>query len=98
MNTRTENFDAEDITYTVEVAKDYLFQDVIYSQEGLQIPETQVSLPEAGQYFIRVRAFNEEGDAQDAFDYYVTDEGKHYGMRCIYVTEDGQIEEDIYEE
>ena len=92
------SFDAEDITYSVEVAKDYLFQDVIYSQEGLQIPETQVSLPEAGQYFIRVRAFNEEGDAQDAFDYYVTDEGKHYGMKCIYVTEDGQIEEDIYEE
>ena len=92
------SFDAEDITYSVEMAKDYLFQDVIYSQEGLQIPETQVSLPEAGQYFIRVRAFNEEGDAQDAFDYYVTDEGKHYGMRCIYVTEDGQIEEDIYEE
>nr|WP_294665415.1 CotH kinase family protein [uncultured Blautia sp.] len=92
------SFDAEDITYSVEMAKDYLFQDVIYSQEGLQIPETQVPLPEAGQYFIRVRAFNEEGDAQDAFDYYVTDEGKHYGMRCIYVTEDGQIEEDIYEE
>mgnify|MGYP004723291775 FL=1 len=92
------SFDAEDITYSVKMAKDYLFQDVIYSQEGLQIPETQVSLPEAGQYFIRVRAFNEEGDAQDAFDYYVTDEGKHYGMRCIYVTEDGQIEEDIYEE
>ena len=92
------SFDAEDITYSVKMAKDYLFQDVIYSQEGLQIPETQVPLPEAGQYFIRVRAFNEEGDAQDAFDYYVTDEGKHYGMRCIYVTEDGQIEEDIYEE
>ena len=92
------SFDAEDITYSVEMAKDYLFQDVIYSQEGLQIPETQVPLPEAGQYFIRVRAFNEEGDAQDAFDYYVTDEGKHYGMKCIYVTEDGQIEEDIYEE
>ena len=57
-----------------------------------------LELPEAGQYFIRVRATNEEGKTQDAFDYYVTDEGKQYGMRCIYVTEDGQIEEDIYEE
>lgn len=92
------SFDAENITYSVEVARDYLFQDVIFSQEGLQIPETKVSLPEAGQYFIRVRAVNEEGNIQDAFDYYVTDEGKHYGMKCIYVTEDGQIEEDIYEE
>ena len=35
---------------------------------------------------------------QDAFDYYVTDEGKHYGMVCFYVTEDGTIEEDVYEE
>ena len=92
------SFDAEDITYSVEIAKDYLFQDVIYTQDGLLIPETELELPEAGQYFIRVRATNEKGKTQDAFDYYVTDEGKQYGMRCIYVTEDGQIEEDIYEE
>lgn len=92
------SFDAEDITYSVEIARDYLFQDVIYIQDGLLIPETELELPEAGQYFIRVRATNEEGKTQDAFDYYVTDEGKQYGMRCIYVTEDGQIEEDIYEE
>ena len=92
------SFDAEDITYSVEIAKDYLFQDVIYTQDGLLIPETELELPEAGQYFIRVRATNEEGKTQDAFDYYITDEGKQYGMKCIYVTEDGQIEEDIYEE
>ena len=92
------SFDAEDITYSVEIARDYLFQDVIYTQDGLLIPETELELPEAGQYFIRVRATNEKGKTQDAFDYYVTDEGKQYGMRCIYVTEDGQIEEDIYEE
>ncbi|MFR6580776.1 MAG: hypothetical protein ACLURP_01080 [Ruminococcus sp.] len=36
-----------------------------------------------------MRATNEKGKTQDAFDYYVTDEGKQYGMRCIYVTEDG---------
>ena len=92
------SFDADNITSSVVVAKDYLFQDVIYEQDGLLIPETEMALPEAGQYFIRVRATNEEGKTQDAFDYYVTDEGKHYGMKCIYVTEDGQIEEDIYEE
>lgn len=32
------SFDAEDITYSVEIAKDYLFQDVIYTQDGLLIP------------------------------------------------------------
>ena len=54
------SFDAEDITYSVEIAKDYLFQDVIYTQDGLMIPETELELPEAGQYFIRVRATNEK--------------------------------------
>ena len=47
---------------------------MIYIQDGLLIPETELELPEAGQYFIRVRATNEEGKTQDAFDYYVTDE------------------------
>ena len=28
------DFDAEDITYTVEVAKDYLFEDVIFQKQG----------------------------------------------------------------
>ena len=92
------SFDARDITYSVEVARDYSFQDVICSQKELLIPETEMELPEAGQYFIRIRATDKNGNEQDAFDYYVTDEGKHYGMKCIYVTEDGQIEEDIYEE
>ena len=47
---------------------------------------------------MRVRAENASGYTQDAFDYYVPDEGKHYGMVCFYVTEDGTIEEDVYEE
>ena len=32
---------------------------------------------DAGQYFVRVRATNSDGYTQDAFDYYVTDDGKH---------------------
>ena len=92
------DFDAEDITYTVEVAKDYLFQDVIYQNTTLTVPEAEMDLPNAGQYFVRVRATNTSGKTQDAFDYYVTDEGKHYGMKCFYITEDNTVEEDIYEE
>ena len=92
------DFDAEDITYTVEVAKDYLFQDVIYRSENQPLPEMAMDVPEAGQYFVRVRAGNKSGYTQDAFDYYVTDSGKNYGMKCFYVTEDNQIEEDTYDE
>ena len=35
---------------------------------------------EAGQYFVRVRAGNKSGYTQDAFDYYVIDTGKVYGV------------------
>lgn len=92
------DMDAEDITYTIEVARDYLFEDMVYQQDGLQIPEMEMWLPEPGQYFVRVTATNESGYTQDDFDYYVTDSGKNYGMKCFYITEDNQIEEDIYEE
>lgn len=92
------DLDAEDITYSVEVARDYLFQDVIYQNTTLTVPESEMELPNAGQYFVRVRATNTSGKTQDAFDYYVTNEGKHYGMKCFYITEDNTVEEDIYEE
>ena len=80
------DFDAEDITYTVELATDYQFQNVIFRQEGVAVPEVQTSVPAAGQYFVRVRATDSSGKTQDAFDYYVTDNGKNYGMKCFYVT------------
>ena len=92
------DLDAEDITYSVEVAGDYLFRDVIYQNTTLTVPEAEMDLPKAGQYFVRVRATNTSGKTQDAFDYYVTDEGKHYGMKCFYITEDSTVEEDNYEE
>ena len=38
------------------------------------------------------------GYTQDAFDYYVTDAGKIYGVKCFYVMADGSIAEDIYVE
>ena len=92
------NFKVEEIHYTVELAKDYLFNTVFFRQEDLILPElTMYTLP-AGQYFLRVRATNASGYTQDAFDYYVTEAGKHYGMICFYVQPDGSIVEDTYEE
>lgn len=95
------DFDAEDIYYSVEVARDYLFRDTIYQQTDLVMPELLMYQLPAGQYFVRVRATNASGYTQDAFDYYVTDtgsdDGKHYGMICFYVLADGTIAEDTYE-
>lgn len=92
------DFQAEDITYTVELASDYLFQNVIFEKSNVKVPEVTTTLPDAGQYFVRVRAKNESGKEQDALDYYVTDSGKNYSMKCFYIRFDGTVKEDVYEE
>lgn len=77
------NFEIENIYYTVELAKDYLFTTTFFRQENLILPELTMDTLPAGQYFLRVRATNASGYTQDAFDYYVTEAGKHYGMLCF---------------
>ena len=93
------DFDNENITYSVEIASDYLFQNMLYSQQNIRVPSVEINpLPE-GQYFVRIRSTNESGRTQDSFDYYVLDGGsKVYGTKCFYVLADGTIEEDIYVE
>ena len=92
------DFNAEDIVYTVELARDYQFRQVLYRQEHVVLPVVQAAAPGAGQYFIRVRATNASGYTQDAFDYYVIDTGKVYGVKCFYIQPDGTVVEDTYEE
>lgn len=90
------DFDAEDLYYGVEVATDYNFENVVFQQENLVLPEAQMDLPAAGQYFLRVRVTNDSGYTQDAFDYYAGRYGKVYGVKCFYVNADGTITEDTY--
>jgi spore coat protein H len=92
------DFAAETITYTVEVAKDYQFHEIVFRQDNVQIPQAETKVPSDGQYFVRVRATNTSGETQDAFDYYVTDDGKNYGMKCFYIADGKNVEEDTYEE
>ena len=92
------DFNAEAISYTVELARDYLFQQVLYREENVVLPLAQTAAPGAGQYFVRVRATNTSGYTQDAFDYYVIDTGKVYGVKCFYIQPDGSVVEDTYEE
>lgn len=92
------DFDAEDITYTVELARDYQFRQMLYQEEDVVLPMTQTAAPGAGQYFIRVRATNASGYTQPAFDYYRAEQGKVYGVKCFYIQPDGTVVEDLYEE
>ena len=52
----------------------------------------------AGQYYVRVKAKNDSGYEQYAFEYIVGDNGKMYGMKAFWVMEDGTVLEDNYEE
>ena len=92
------DFCAEEIHYTAELDKDYTFESVFWKEENLVLPEANVYLLPAGHYFLRVRAENQSGYSQEAFDYYVTEQGKHYGMKSFFVGADGSITEDTYEE
>ena len=92
------DFNSENILYTFELAQDYTYKEPLYKEEEIVLPEIVLDLLPPGQYFIRIKAKNESGFMQQAFDSYVTDKGKVYGTKCFYVLEDGSIMEDIYDE
>lgn len=93
------DFDEETVLYTFELATDYSFEDPIVVEEEIFTPEyTYEGKLKPGQYFVRVKAVNESGYEQYAFDYYVSSNTKYFGIKCFYVMSDGSIEEDIYEE
>lgn len=93
------DFDEETVLYTFELATDYSFEDPIVVKEDIFTPEyTYEGDLEPGQYFVRIKAVNESGYEQYAFDYYVASSTHYYGIKCFYVMPDGSIEEDVYEE
>jgi len=92
------DFDDEKITYSFELARDSAFTDMILKEEGLLIPSIEFDELGQGQYFVRVKATNESGYTQTAFDYYMGTFGKTYGTKCFYVDSEGKIVEDVYVE
>lgn len=93
------DFDAEKVTYTVEVSKNYEFSDIIFKRENLNLTTSQMDFPsKSGQYFIRVKATNESGQSQYAFDYYVAKDSKQTGVKSFTINEDKTVSEDIYTE
>lgn len=92
------DFDQETIEYTVELCRDYYFENCIYKQEGIMIPEAELDMLPEGQYFLRVTAKNSSGYEQYAFDYYMGENGKQYGVMCFWITREGKIEVNVYEE
>ena len=92
------DFNYEEITYSFELARDVNFRNVILKKENLSIAAIETEKLPRGQYFIRVISTNKSGLSQYGFDYYVTETGKHYGVKCFYVDNTGKIVEDVYVE
>jgi len=86
------DFDAQDIAYEFSIAKDWEFQDVIYSASSKNITSIQLEILEPGLYFWRVTATNEDGKTQYSFDHYFDAEGHlRSGMKYMYITPEGEI-------
>ena len=85
------DFQEEDISYKVVLSRNLDLSDVVDTYEGVWT-EFSTDIPEPGEYFLKVQAIDEEGNIQDAFDYYEEESsGKNYGILCFYLNEDGTI-------
>ncbi|MBR6647567.1 MAG: CotH kinase family protein [Clostridia bacterium] len=91
------DFDSEQITYDMKVARDINFNNIVLSMEDVILPATEIDMLPKGQYFIKVTATNKSGYTQTAFDYYFTDGSKNYGVKCFYIDAKGNVVEDVYE-
>ena len=92
------DFNEESIQYTIEIDDSTDFSDPIICESGLYYNSFETDMLPAGQYYVRLKAKNESGYEQYAFDYVVGDNGKIYGMKSFWVMEDGTILEDGYED
>lgn len=85
------DFDGENITYTFELAKDCYFKNTILKKENIVVPVTTFDKLPKGQYFVRIKAYNQSGYSQYAFDTYIVEEGKLYGTRTFFVDSEGKV-------
>ena len=89
------DFDAEDITYLFEVATDWEFRNIVYSQSLINQHSVRIKMLVPGTYFWRVTATNKSGKTMYPFDVYVDAENiPHSGMKYLYITPEGKVMEE----
>ena len=87
------DYNGEEVTYDYMIAKDDLFQEVIYEGHDLKIPLVEVDILEPGRYYLRVTSKNQSGYTMECFDYYVKSRGgKVYGCYCFTVDSEGKVQ------
>jgi spore coat protein H len=89
------DFNAQDVTYKLEIARGWDFQDIVYTESLVNQHSTKIGILAAGTYFWRVTATNEDGKIQYPFDVYIdAEEIPHSGMRVLYISADGKVFEE----
>jgi spore coat protein H len=89
------DFDAQNINYNFELSDNWTFENILTSKTTTNIPMVEIERLEAGTYFWRVTATNEDGESQTAFDdYFDAERVQHSGMKYLFITEDGKILEE----
>lgn len=86
------DFQQDDITYKAVLSQNSDGSDAVATYEGVWT-KFSCDVPDPGEYFLSVRAYDENGNSQECFDYYEEAEvGKTYGVLCFYINEDGTID------
>ncbi|MEK3994244.1 exopolysaccharide Pel transporter PelG [Psychrobacillus sp. FSL K6-2365] len=72
----------EDLFYTVTVARDPLFTEILEVKKDFRENEFKMKKPENGQYYWKVTVVDSEGNEQTSFDMHIDEEGNEYfGIR-----------------
>ena len=86
------DFNAQDITYSMQVSKDWDFKEVIAEQMVLNGNRAEIPMLQPGTYFWRVIATNENGKSVQPFDYYLdVDSFYHFGLKYLQIGPNGEI-------
>jgi spore coat protein H len=88
------DLNAQDITYRMQVAKDWDFKEVVAEQAVINGNRIEIPMLQPGTYFWRVIATNENGKSVQPFDYYVdVDRQFHFGLKYLHIGPNGEISE-----
>jgi spore coat protein H len=89
------DFNAQNITYQLQVAKDWKFEEVIFTQKLMDQHSTEIDMLAPGTYFWMVTSTNENGKTQYPFNVYIDADGQpHSGMKYLFITSDGKVLEE----
>lgn len=76
----------EPITYTIQLASDEAFEKIIYEKDGLKETNCTITPIEAGTYYLKITAYNQQGNSQNTYSMHKDYKGdKLFGIEKIHI-------------